>query len=272
MKQYLFALLGAALTPGARCHNIHGILLVNGTAAPEWKYVLDVQPPFAINPDEYPPYYQGYKLTPIIGPDNPNVTCGRAAFDAAPRTEVADVLAGSEVGFRVSTDGNGNRDGVFSSPGGAKYPVFWHPGPGQIYLSKAPNDDLQNYKGDGDWFKIAYAGPVDDSHWSLYYNVSDFNFTIPRTTPPGKYLMRIENFMPTTSVSYQQFYVNCAFVNIIGPGGGTPTEFVRFPGAYQAEDPGLLVPANQDLMGGPVKVEDMKLTEYKPPGPAVWTG
>ncbi len=50
--------------------------------------------------------------------------------------------------------------------------------------------------------------------------------------------MRIENFMPTDSLSYQQFYINCAFVNIIGPGGGTPTEFARFPGTYKAEDPG----------------------------------
>jgi hypothetical protein len=78
------------------------------------------------------------------------------------------VLAGSEVGFRVSYDGNGKRDPV-KNP----VPHFWHPGPGLIYLSRAPNDDLQNYKGDGDWFKIAYAGPTDDQHWSLWPGVSD---------------------------------------------------------------------------------------------------
>jgi len=49
--------------------------------------------------------------------------------------------------------------------------------------------------------------------------------------------MRIEQFMPTNQTGYQQFYVNCAFVNIIGPGGGTPTDFVRFP-AYKKDDPG----------------------------------
>jgi hypothetical protein len=31
-----------------------------------------------------------------------NITCGRRAFDWAAKTETADVLAGSEVGFRVS--------------------------------------------------------------------------------------------------------------------------------------------------------------------------
>lgn len=42
---------------------------------------------------------------------------------------------------------------------------------------------------------------------------------MPKTTSPGKYPMCIENFMPTTSIGYLQFYVNCAFVNIIGPEG-----------------------------------------------------
>jgi hypothetical protein len=36
--------------------------------------------------------------------------------------------------------------------------------------------------------------------------------------------------------------------------------------------PGLLVPVNQDIGSGKVKIEDMKLMEYKPPGPAVWIG
>lgn len=97
--------------------------------------------------------------------------------------------------------------------------------------------------------------------------------------------------MPTAHTGYLQFYINCAFVNIIGPGGGTPTEFVTFPGTYQDDDPGndppssagqrtlltlylvgFLVPPNQDLLGGPVKADGLRLMEYKPPGPAVWTG
>ena len=125
--------------------------------------------------------YQGWKLDPIIGADNPNVTCGRRAFDSASRTEIADVLAGSEVGFRVSADGNGNRQGEryrYSNPS------FWHAGPGIIYLSRAPNDDLVNYKGDGDWFKIAYAGPLNDTTWSLWPSVSDVCLPSPRPLPP----------------------------------------------------------------------------------------
>ncbi|KAK3293882.1 glycosyl hydrolase family 61-domain-containing protein [Chaetomium fimeti] len=261
------AFLSVLLTPGALGHNVQGMLLVNGTETPEWKYVLDVGTSYYVSPEKYIPGDQSAKLEPIVGTSDPNITCGRLAFDSASKTETADIIAGSEVGFRVSTDGRGTRN-----PEKGVYPNFWHPGPGQIYLSRAPNDDLQSYKGDGDWFKIAYAGPTDDQHWSIWPKVTDFNFTIPETTPPGKYLMRIENIMPTGELRYIQFYVNCAFVNIIGPGGGTPTEFARFPGTYPDDDPGLLVPPNQDIQAGTVALEDMKLTEYKAPGPAVWTG
>jgi hypothetical protein len=65
-----------------------------------------------------------------------------------------------------------------------------------------------------------------------------FNFTIPETTPPGKYLLRIEQWMPTQLSNYSQWYVNCAHVNIVGPGGGSPTEFAKFPGTYVVDEPG----------------------------------
>jgi len=113
--------------------------------------------------------------------------------------------------------------------------------------------------------------------------------------------MRIESYFPTISFDYSQWYVNCAHVNIIGPGGGTPTGFARFPGTYSIYDPGkylyvssqifdsilglratsiltlrtylgLWIPKDQFVNGGYVKDADMKLFDYKAPGPAVWTG
>jgi len=65
-----------------------------------------------------------------------------------------------------------------------------------------------------------------------------FNFTVPRTTPPGQYLMRFEYIMPGASKDWPQYFINCALVNIIGPGGGTPTGFAKFPGSYDPEDIG----------------------------------
>lgn len=122
-----------------------------------------------MQPYQYREGDQSYKLEPIVGTQDPNITCGRNAFNSAPRTETIDILAGSEIGFRVSADGYGNLNEPRQHPG----PYFWHPGPGSIYLSRAPNDDLQNYRGDGDWFKIAYAGPINNTKWSLYPSVGD---------------------------------------------------------------------------------------------------
>lgn len=51
--------------------------------------------------------------------------------------------------------------------------------------------------------------------------------------------MRVEQWMPTDSFNYSQWYVNCAQINIIGSGGGVPTGFAKFPGTYNITDPGL---------------------------------
>lgn len=47
------------------------------------------------------------------------------------------------------------------------------------------------------------------------------NFTIPKTTPPGKYLMRVEHMYPQGwRFNGSQFYINCAQIEIKGAGGG----------------------------------------------------
>jgi len=66
------------------------------------------------------------------------------------------------------------------------------------------------------------------------------NFTIPKTTPPGKYLVRAEHFQMTYNYNSTKQYIGCAQVEVMGPGGGTPGPFTRFPGAYALTDPGKL--------------------------------
>ena len=63
------------------------------------------------------------------------------------------------------------------------------------------------------------------------------NATIPPTTPPGKYLLRLEQFMPTPEYNVTEWYVACAQIEVVGPGGGTPKGFVRFPRAYKEDSP-----------------------------------
>ena len=46
-------------------------------------------------------------------------------------------------------------------------------------------------------FKIATVGAFNNTHWYLEgFNRKDWNFTIPATTPPGKYLLRHEQIWP----------------------------------------------------------------------------
>jgi hypothetical protein len=85
------------------------------------------------------------------------IRCGYHAFESLGKTEIADVVAGEEVGFGTT------------SPYSDEY---WRPGPGSAWLSRAPNDDLKSYHGDGDWFKIAYAGPKSNTEWELYRKTS----------------------------------------------------------------------------------------------------
>lgn len=95
----------------------------------------------------------------------------------------------------------------------------------QVYLAKAPDSiPLSEWDGDGDYFKIAYAGPLGDMDWKLVIegqrriNVN-YTFPIPKTTPPGRYLMRIEHIYPHEK-NETQLWANCAQINIIGEGGG----------------------------------------------------
>jgi hypothetical protein len=62
------------------------------------------------------------------------------------------------------------------------------------------------------------------------------NFTIPLTTPPGKYLVRVEHFNISPTYGQTQQFINCAQVEVTGAGGGTPGPTIKFPGAYDISD------------------------------------
>jgi len=233
-----------------------------------------------------------------------NHRCGRDGWKPSPRTETADVIAGDDVGFsieRYTLDG--------SQANSKSYNYIGHIGPGLVYIAKKPDGvELSQWDGDGDWVKIDYHGPASNDSWSLF-NKKEYNcthaphlirflftdprlvVTIPRTTPPGQYLLRVEQIYPSEK-NWTQFYVNCAQINIIGPGGGAllrriplscqtdentgkPTQFAKFPGAYKADDPGLVVPDGEEIEHSTL-VEDVKwvhgFSSYVPPGPPVWSG
>jgi hypothetical protein len=49
-------------------------------------------------------------MAPQYDIHSPDLTCGRSAFDAAAKTETADIVAGEEVGFKVSEARNSGRE------------------------------------------------------------------------------------------------------------------------------------------------------------------
>lgn len=71
-------------------------------------------------------------------------------------------------------------------------------GPGLVYLSRAPNNNVKTYDGSGDWFKIYEEGVCNPSadFKSTAWCSTGRNFLaarIPKDTPNGEYLARFEH-------------------------------------------------------------------------------
>lgn len=157
------------------------------------------------------------------------------------------VAAGSSVGFKAS-------------------PNIFHPGPLQFYMAKVPaGQTAASWDGSGNvWFKI-YAEKATVSGGQLSWgslNKGTVSVTIPKATPSGDYLLRVEHIAlhQASSVNGAQLYISCAQITVTGGGNGNPGPLVAFPGAYKNTDPGLKV----NIYSG--------ATSYTPPGPAVWSG
>ncbi|KAF2476827.1 uncharacterized protein BDR25DRAFT_370629 [Lindgomyces ingoldianus] len=248
----LLSLLGGL--HGAAAHYVFAKLSLNGGPVSHvWQYIRNLTDGYAYSEingyhGNFVPYYDMY---------DPNIRCGRGAAAHGPGTETLAVNAGDELAF-FSTIRN-------EYTGVEEDTLISHEGPGQAYLSKSPAE-LDAYTGDGDWFKIGSVGAFNDTRWALISKPS-MNFTIPKTTPPGKYLMRVEHiFSFSSKFNDTQFYVSCAQIDVKGPGGGNPGPLVKFPGAYDVFDHALWVPYHI----GAIKA--WNLTGYVAPGPSVWSG
>ncbi|TIC92915.1 putative endo-beta-1,4-glucanase D [Colletotrichum higginsianum] len=161
-------------------------------------------------------------------------------------TDTFTLAAGDAVGFKMNE-------------------YIGHPGPLAVYLSRAP-DTAKGYKGDGDWFKVYQSSlsnkTVDPIQWAPFVGggVRNFTFTLPPDLPAGEYLMRGEHIALHSASLYEaQFYLGCAQIKVTGAGAGTPEPTVKFPGAYDPRDPGILV----NMYWPPLR-------QYTPPGPAAW--
>ncbi|KAK3357257.1 glycoside hydrolase [Lasiosphaeria hispida] len=194
-----------------------------------------------------------------------DVRCGRGAVKSGAGIKTAEVFAGDEVGFVVGRS-------AMETCQPLEPHVIYHNGPGQAYLSRSTTVHVRDYEGEGDWFKISYLGATNDTWW-LTRGQTGMNFTIPATTPPGQYLLRVEHLYVRYPLGTTQFYIACAQVDVFRPPGRgvtvaktpDPEYMARFPGAYQLSDEGINVP--EYMYDWP----NSRLMEYKPPGPPMWT-
>jgi len=231
----LYSLAAALLAvPMVHGHYIFSQLLVNGQAVGgDYDYIRK-------NSNDYQPSF----TSDVINSED--LRCNKGALSSAAQT--MEVKAGDEIGAKL----------WFNE-------LIEHPGPGMIYMSKAPSD-VASYMGDGDWFKVWESGPENgpanvDASWGTWQKDS-MSFTIPKDIPDGEYLVRFEHVaIHENHVGKSQFYMECAQLSISGGGDGVPGPTAQIPGMYTAEDPAF----TYSIWGG---------TDpgYTMPGPAVWTG
>lgn len=219
----------AALIDVALGHYRFTSLIVNGTTTAEYEYVRE---------------NTNYN-SPVTDVTSDDIRCNVGGLASGTNTSVATVVAGSTVGFALDI------------------PIF-HPGPLAVYMSSVPTSTtIEIYDGSGPWFKINELPPVINSTAITFPadNLASYSFAIPKTVPPGLYLLRIEHLAlhVASGTNGAQFYISCAQIEVNGPGGGDPSPTADLPGAYSASDPGILIDIYYPIP-----------TSYTPPGPAVW--
>ncbi|KAK2768725.1 hypothetical protein FQN54_000581 [Arachnomyces sp. PD_36] len=184
---------------------------------------------------------------PLQNVNSTDMRCNSGGASGAD-TKTWTVEAGSQVGFTIQE-------------------TFGHPGPQQVYLSKAPGH-AADYDGSGGWARIYSLTTTNytdgDDEGNLYWATDDmlaFQFTLPAQTPPGEYLLRAEGLAlhAAHKKDQAQFYIGCAQINVTGEGTGTPGPLVEFPGAYKWDTPGVFLDGFWSL-----------ITDYTAPGPELW--
>lgn len=219
------------LLPLVSAHYFFPHLIANGNFTSYYEYVRD-------NSQNYMPMKAGY--------DSDDFRCRTDSQLHAADTGVYKVKAGDEIGLGTAFDAK-----------------IGHPGPLQVYMSKAPGD-VREYDGSGDWFKVYELGPKAFSSDGIQWGATDvgnFTFTLPEETPAGQYLVRIEHIGLHGAGEFggAEFFYNCAQIEVESDSTATPGPLVKIPGLYTGYEPGILF-----YMYRPW------IVNYTMPGPAVW--
>ncbi|KAK6523222.1 hypothetical protein TWF694_006114 [Orbilia ellipsospora] len=160
---------------------------------------------------------------------------------------------------------------VAKATAGSEVTFFWtawpdsHKGPVITYLADCGGDCTTAVGSQLNWFKIDEAGLMPDGTWAadaLIKNNNTWTVTLPSKIKNGQYLMRHEIIAlhAAENAKGAQFYPSCTNIEISGATGENTPETVKFPGAYSATDPGILI-----------NIYYPKVTNYTVPGPKLYS-
>jgi hypothetical protein len=190
--------------------------------------------------------------TPLQNVNSTDMRCNSGASSGITlNTQTYNVVSGDMLGFAIKD-------------------TFGHPGPQQVYISRAPSTAAA-YDGSGDWTKIysltyslnSSVGVGDGLLKWATYRARTFNFRLPAELPAGEYLLRSEGLAlhAAHKPNNAQFYVACAQISVTGNGAGVLGPTIKFPEGYQWNSTGVLIPQFWS-----------KITNYTAPGPRLWPG
>jgi cellulase len=185
--------------------------------------------------------------SPVVDVTSTDMTCNVNGGNAA--AKFVEVAGGDKITFEWHHNTNDASDDIIDGS---------HKGPVLTYIAPADSNGEGNV-----WLKLAEEG-LSNGKWAvdnLIANRGKHSITLPDLAA-GEYLLRPEIIAlhEGNRESGAQFYMECVQVKVTSSGSTTLPAGVAIPGAYKANDAGVLF----DLYNG--------ATEYPIPGPAVWDG
>ncbi|KAK0728646.1 glycoside hydrolase [Lasiosphaeria miniovina] len=198
---------------------------------------------------------------PVQDVTSQNMICGQSGSKSS---SIINVAAGDRIGsYWQHVIGGAQFAGDPDNPIAKS-----HKGPVMAYLAKVDNAASVGLSG-LKWFKV-WQDTFDTSSrkWGVDNMMSNNGwvyFNLPTCIAPGQYLLRMETLALHSAKTQgaAQFYQSCAQINVSGSGTLLPSSTVSFPGAYKANDPGILI-----NIYGLKGVPDMDGKPYTAPGPA----
>lgn len=218
MKFGLITVLGASV----QAHSIFQKLSVNGV---EQAQLVGLRAPTQPNP--------------VTNVNDAQLACGIRGTQS---DKVISVKTGDKIGAWW-----GHVIGGQQWPNDPDHPIAAsHKGPISTYMARVDNAATAQPSG-LKWFKITEdAFNPSTGKWGVDNMIANKGWsyaTIPTCLAPGQYLLRQELIALHSAYSNQgaQFYQSCAQLNVAGSGSFVPSQTVSIPGAWQQNDPGVLI-------------------------------